>query len=156
MGVRLPPFQAVLDDYRDDVYRFLVTLVGPDEADDCFQEAFLSALRAYPRLRDGSNLKGWVMTIAYRKGIDALRGRARRPDPVADVPERPHDPPEVRDPAVWATVRDLPPKQRTALALRVVGDLPYRQVARIMGSTEEAARRNAHDALARLREVWPR
>ena len=87
MGI--PPFQTLLDEHRDDVYRFLVASVGPTEADDCFQETFIAALRAYPRLRDASNLRSWVLTIAHRKAIDAHRGRKRRAVPVEDVGERP-------------------------------------------------------------------
>ncbi|HCO03484.1 MAG TPA: RNA polymerase subunit sigma, partial [Actinobacteria bacterium] len=67
----LPPFQRFLDEHRLDVYRFLVASVGRQEADDCFQETFLAALRAYPRLRDASNLRGWVLRIATRKAIDS-------------------------------------------------------------------------------------
>src|SRR5437870_344587 len=80
----IPPFQSFLEDHRTIVYRFLLGSVGPAEADDCFQETFLAALRAYPRLRDGENLRSWVLTIATRKAIDAGRARARRPLPVAD------------------------------------------------------------------------
>jgi RNA polymerase sigma factor (sigma-70 family) len=86
--VAAAPFQAFLDDHRDQVYRFLVASVGRDEADDCFQETFLSAMRAYPRLRPNSNLRAWVLTIAHRKALDCHRSRGRRPLPVADVPEQ--------------------------------------------------------------------
>ena len=52
----LPPFQTFLDDQRDTVFRFLVATVGPDDAEDCFQETFISALRAYPRLKANENM----------------------------------------------------------------------------------------------------
>ena len=48
-----PPFQVFLDENRDAVWRFLVSSVGPVEAEDCFQETFIVGLRAYPRLRAG-------------------------------------------------------------------------------------------------------
>src|SRR6476646_6930748 len=83
MGSRdLPPFQRFLEEHRAAVWRFLVASVGPHEADDCFQETFISALRAYPRLRPGSNLRGWVLTIAHRKALDSHRARSRRALPV--------------------------------------------------------------------------
>ena len=50
-AARLPPFQRFLDGQRDDVLRFLIASLGRHDADDAFQETFLSALRAYPRLR---------------------------------------------------------------------------------------------------------
>jgi RNA polymerase sigma factor (sigma-70 family) len=154
MGVRLPPFQAFLDAHREDVYRFLVVAAGPDHADDCFQETFVAALRAYPRLRDASNLRGWVLTIAHRKAMDAHRARGRGPVPVAAVPERAV--PNAAAPAdgeLWDAVRELSPKQRAAVVHRFVGDLAYRQIGEVMDSSEEAARRNVHDGLKRLREV---
>ena len=46
MNVRLPPFQRVLDEHRDAVHRFLLAAAGPNDADDCFQETFIAALRA--------------------------------------------------------------------------------------------------------------
>jgi methylated-DNA-[protein]-cysteine S-methyltransferase len=143
MGVRLPPFQVFLDEHREAVHRFLAAVVPPGDVDDCFQETFLSALRAYPRLRHTENLRGWVLAIAARKTLDARRGRARRPRPVAALPDRPGEEPFGRDPALWAAVRALPPRQRAAVALRYAGDLAYREVARIMGGSEAAARRAA-------------
>ena len=84
----LPPFQAFFDSHRDEVLGFLSALVGPNEADDCFQETFVAALRAYPRLRADSNLRAWVLTIARRKAIDHHRARGRRALPSDDLPER--------------------------------------------------------------------
>ena len=156
MGVRLPPFQALLDEHRDDVYRFLVASLGRDEADDCFQETFISALRAYPRLRDASNLRSWLFTIAHRKAIDAHRARARRAVPIEDVPER-ADAGGVGlngEPELWRAVRGLPTKQRAAVLHRYVNDLAYADIGRVMGCSEDAARRSVHEGLKKLRTVW--
>jgi RNA polymerase sigma factor (sigma-70 family) len=153
-AVRPPPFQKFLEEYREPVYRFLVALVGPNEAEDCFQETFVAALRAYPRLAPGSNLRAWVMQIARRKAIDSHRSTKRRPWPVADVPDRPAAPGRDSDPRIWRLVRDLPTKQRDAVVLRFVGDLPYREVARITGGSEAGARQNVRLGLAKLREGW--
>jgi RNA polymerase sigma factor (sigma-70 family) len=156
MGVRLPPFQALLDEHRDDVYRFLVASLGRDEADDCFQETFISAMRAYPRLRDASNLRSWLFTIAHRKTIDAHRARARRAVPVEEVPEQ-ADAGGVGlngEPELWRAVRGLPTKQRAAVLHRYVNDLAYADIGRVMGCSEDAARRSVHEGLKRLRTVW--
>lgn len=151
----VPPFSRFLDANRDTVYRFLLAAVGPDEADDCFQETFLKALRAYPRLRADDNLRAWVLTIARRTAIDAARARRRRPEPAADPEPEPRDgTPQPRDPGLWAAVRGLPRRQRAAVALRYVGDLPYAEVGRVMGCSEDAARRSAFEGIRRLREVW--
>src|ERR671914_1656179 len=140
MAVRLPPFQALIDEHRDDVYRFLVASLGREEADDCFQETFISALRAYPRLRDASNLRSWLFTIAHRKAIDAHRARSRRAVPVEEVPERADiRGPELKaDPELWGAVRALPTKQRAAVLHRYVNDLAYADIGRVMGCSEDA------------------
>lgn len=154
MGI--PPFQAVLDTHRDDVYRFLVAAVGPGEADDCFQETFIAALRAYPRLGHASNLRSWMLTIAQRKAIDAHRARKRRPLPVEELPEQPASPAPDGEPELWAAVRRLPGKQRAAILHRYVNDLPYAEIGRIVGCSEAAARQNVRAGLASLRGAWER
>jgi RNA polymerase sigma factor (sigma-70 family) len=151
-----PPFQTFLDDHREDVYRFLVASVGAQEADDCFQETLLSALRAYPRLRSNSNLRAWVLTIADRKAIDSHRARGRRPAPMAEVPDGVSPVGDEDDGELWETVRGLPPKQRAAIVLRYANDLAHEEIGRVIGCSEEAARRNVHEGLKRLREVWSR
>jgi RNA polymerase sigma factor (sigma-70 family) len=150
--VNLPPFQALLQDHRADVYRFLVATAGPSEADDVFQETWIAALRAYPRLRRADNLRAWLFRIAQNKSIDAHRARGRRAVPVAAVPESASPPPEDDDPTVWGSLRALPAKQRAAVFCRTVLGMPYEELASLLESSEEAARRNVHEGLKRLRE----
>lgn len=151
--VGLPPFQSFLEGHRDHVYRFLVAMVGRQEAEDCFQETFLAALRAYPQLRDGSNLRSWVMTIAHRKAIDAMRGRARRPMPVETVPELAATGEQPGDGLVWEVAATLPARQRAALVLRYAIGMRYAEIGSVLGSSDAAARQNVHEATKRLREV---
>jgi RNA polymerase sigma factor (sigma-70 family) len=149
--VRLPPFQRFLDDHASRVWRYLVGMVGPVDADDCFQETFLAALRAYDRLRPGSNERAWVLTIAHRKALDHLAAGRRRALPIQDVPEVAHHDPDAPDDGLWQRVRELPPKQRAAVTLRYAGDLTHAEIAIALGCSEEAARRSAHEGLNRLR-----
>lgn len=152
----LPPFQSLLDLHGAAVHRFLVASVGASEADDCFQEACIAALRAYPGLEHGDNLRAWLMKIAQRKAIDAHRARGRRPTPVAEPPEQAFADSllraETNGQPVWARVRELPEKQRMAVFLRSVADLSYADVARVLDCSPDAARRNVHEGLKRLRE----
>jgi DNA-directed RNA polymerase specialized sigma24 family protein len=155
--VTLPPFQQVFDEHSRAVYRFLAASVGRDAADDCFQETFLSALRAYPRLRHADNLRGWLLTIAHRKALDHHRARARHAVPVADVPEvAVTDGTGPADAALWELVRSLPAKQRAAVVLHHLLDLPYADVGRVLDSSEEAARRSAFEGLRKLRHACER
>lgn len=152
MAKPLPPFQSFLDEHRAPVLSFLRSMVGPDDADDCFQETFIAAMRSYQRL-DGQHPRAWVMTIARNKAIDHHRARARRPEPRERLPEQAtHDHTVAdRDPGLWAAVGELPPKQRSAVALRFAADLSYADVARALECSEDAARRSVHEGLKRLR-----
>jgi RNA polymerase sigma factor (sigma-70 family) len=153
--VALPPFQVLVDTHSEAIHRFLVASAGPGAADDCFQETFIAALRAYPRLRPNSNLRAWLFTIARSKAMDHHRGSRRRPVPVAEVPERAvSDPgPASLDGEVWSAVRALPEKQRAAVVLRFACDLSHREIGRVLECSDDAARRNVHEGLKRLRKV---
>ena len=141
------------------MYRFLRALVGPNEVDDCFQETFLAALRAYPNLRSSENLRGWILTIAGRKAIDASRSKRRRPVPVPDVVQ--FDVPAANghlelidtDEPLWKAVRALPDRQRIALVQRVLLDRSYTELAAVMGCSIQTARANVYQALKNLREA---
>ena len=146
----LPPFQALLDEHAADVMAVLRGAVGRADADDCFQETFIAALRAYPKLGDASNLRGWLLTIAHRKAVDHHRASGRRPIPVAEVAEAAVTDPEP-DWELWALVGTLPPKQRAAVELRYACDLPHAEIAAALGCSPEAARRSLHEGVKRLR-----
>jgi RNA polymerase sigma factor (sigma-70 family) len=147
----LPPFQTLLDEYATDVMGVLRGAVGRNDAEDCFQETFLAALRAYPKLKDDGNLRGWLLTIAHRKAIDHHRANGRQPIPVAEVTEVGVTDPEPGD-GIWEVVGALPPKQRAAVALRYGSDLPHAEIAAALGCSPEAARRSLHEGLKRLRK----
>jgi RNA polymerase sigma factor (sigma-70 family) len=156
----LPPFQRFLDAHANDVLRYLVASIGRHDADDAFQETFIAALRAYPRLRPDSNLRAWVLTIAHNKALDHHRSRARRPLPVAEVGERADPAPAASDGAAargdhWDRVRTLPARQREVLTLRYAADLTHAEIALALGCSEEAARRAASDGLKTLRKELP-
>jgi RNA polymerase sigma factor (sigma-70 family) len=151
--VALPPFQVLIDAHADAVHRFLVASAGPGAADDCFQETFIAALRAYPRLRNGSNLRAWLFTIARSKAIDYHRATRRAPLPMGELPEQGvagHADPPNGD--LWAAVAALPEKQRAAVTLRFVADLSHREIGAVMDCSDAAARRSVHEGLKRLRE----
>ena len=147
----LPPFQVLVDEHAGDVMAVLRGAVGRADAEDCFQETFLSALRAYPKLGDARNLRGWLITIAHRKAVDHHRARGRRPVPVAEVAEVAVSDPEPGD-GIWALVGALPPKQRAAVTLRYASDLPHAEIAAALGCSPEAARRSLHEGMKRLRK----
>jgi RNA polymerase sigma factor (sigma-70 family) len=149
----MKPFEQVVARHGALVMRVCRALVGPADAADAWAETFLAALQAYPRLPAGSNLRGWLVTIAHRKAVDQLRGAARRPVPSRDLPEVAAPEPEPADDGKLRAALDaLPPKQRGAVISRYLAGLSYAQVGELLGSNPTAARRSAADGIATLRK----
>lgn len=149
------PFDTVVATHGAMVLRVCRALLGPADADDAWSETFLSALRAYPDLPADANVEAWLVTIAHRKAIDAVRAAGRRAVPIAQVPDVAAPPgPDVPDPDLAKAVSRLPDKQRHAVVYHHVAGLPHADVAAILGGSTDAARRAAADGIATLRRTY--
>ncbi|MGW4479367.1 RNA polymerase sigma factor [Rhodococcus triatomae] len=150
------PFENVVAQHGATVLRVCRAVLGPNEADDAWSEAFLAAMKAYPDLPETANVEAWLVTIAHRKAIDVVRAAKRNPLPVDEVPEVPArlGEPETEDADLWIAVRRLPTKQRHAVAYRYVAGLPYADIAQIVGGSVDAARRAAADGIRTLRRTY--
>lgn len=158
------PFEQAVAQHGGVVLRVCRAVLGPVDADDAWSETFLAGLRAYPGLPADADHGAWLATIAYRKAIDVVRARQRRAAPTADIETGPHSPglqpaeSSLGQPGAGPdadlvdAVRSLPDKQRLAVTLHYLADLPYAQVAAEIGGTPEAARRAASDGLRTLRK----
>ncbi|WP_306205514.1 RNA polymerase sigma factor [Actinoplanes sp. RD1] len=151
-----PPFESVVARHGATVLRVCRAVLGPVEADDAWSETFLSAMRAYPDLPGDANVEAWLVTIAHRKAIDNVRATSRRAVPVGETPDAAVAAADV-DVAgeLVSAVAALPPKQRQAVAYHYLADLPYAQVAAILGGSPASARRAAADGIAALRRIYP-
>ena len=147
------PFETVVAEHGAAILRVCRAIADPEEAEDVWSETFLAALRAYDRLREDSNLEGWLVTIAHRKAIDHRRAAARRPVTADPLPEPRRGPLRGagRARGLWRALESLPLKQRLTIAYHHLAGLSYREVARIVGGGEPAARRAAADGIAALR-----
>ena len=128
-------------------------VLGPADADDAWAETFLAAMRAYPALDEGANVEAWLVTIAHRKAIDVRRGSSAgqsRPTRCPTAGRGDADPTE-HEP-LYAALRELPEKQRLAVAYHHLGGLSHREVAEVLGGTDAAARRASADGIKTLRE----
>jgi RNA polymerase sigma-70 factor (ECF subfamily) len=144
----IPPFETFYELHRDEIYRFLDRRLDRDRVDDAFQETFLRALRAYPRLEHADHLRAWVFTIASRIVVDDVRRRK----PNAELPELVTEDGRPAYEELAPLTDDLPPKQRAAVVLRYGYDLDYDEIGAALGSTEEAARQAASAGVRRLRK----
>jgi len=144
----IPPFERFYEERKDEIFGYLVRLLGRQAAEDAFQETFLRALRAYDRLEHGNHLRAWVLTIAARLVIDT----GRRTKPVAnELPELPVEDGRPAYAQIEHLADALPPTERAAVVLRYAYDLAYDDIAVALDSTPEAARQAASSGVRRLR-----
>lgn len=117
---------------------FATRLVGSRaDADDCVQEALITAWRRLPELADPTKVRAWMTTIVSRKATDRLRAR-RTLDPLVD--EHPSDDDPERSAVTALQMRalsrvldDLPDELRVVWVLREVSGASYEEIARTTG-----------------------
>jgi RNA polymerase sigma factor (sigma-70 family) len=146
--VRVPPFERFYEEHRDAVLAYLRRLLPREAAEDAWQETFLRALRAYPRLEHGRHLRAWVFTIAERVAIDDLRRRR----PQGPMPEAAGEDSRPAYAELVELTRRLPRKEQAAVVLRYGYDLEYADIGAALGSSGEAARQAASSGVRRLRK----
>lgn len=144
----IPPFERFYVEQRDIVLSFLRRRLDASAAEDAFQETFLRALRAYPRLEHGEHLRAWVLTIAARLVIDS--GRRARPL-TNELPELPVEDGRPAYAQLEHLAGALPPTERAAVVLRYGYDLDYDQIGDVLDSSGVAARQAASSGVRRLR-----
>ncbi len=133
--------------------RTLILAIGDtDAATEAASEAFTRALQNWSRVSMMGSPTGWTYTVA----LNMARRSFRRARLEALLLRRRTVPPPVREDAleVWDAVQRLPVRQRTAVALHYLSDLPQKDVAAVMGITEgtvaatlSAARKRLADTL---------
>jgi RNA polymerase sigma factor (sigma-70 family) len=146
--VEIPPFERFYLSHRDEVYGYLVRLLGRQAAEDAFQETFLRALRGYPTLEHGRHLRAWAFTIATRVALDERRRSRAVP---VENPEQSVLDGEPAYAELAHLAGNLPPKERAAVVLRYGYDLPYADIGAAIGSSPDAARQAASSGVRRLR-----
>jgi RNA polymerase sigma factor (sigma-70 family) len=146
-AVTIEPFERFYETHRTEVHRLLRRQLGSERAEDAFQETFLRALQAYPRLSHGEHLRAWVLTIARNVAIDTLR----RTRPTTELHEAAANDGRPAYAELSHLTDDLPPRERAAVVLRYGYDLSYDQIAAALGSSEDAARQATSTGVRRLR-----
>lgn len=126
-------------------------LTGSEHAGaDLVQDALERSLMRWSRI-ESDDPEGYVRRVMVTRNISAWR-RVRRERLSAEVPETSYDDPQA-DPALWAALAQLPPRQRAVIALRYYEDLTEAQTAALLGVSAGTVKSQASRAMARLREL---
>jgi RNA polymerase sigma-70 factor (ECF subfamily) len=133
--------------HLDSLYRVGLRLTGNSaEADDLVQETMLKAYRAWDQFQQGTNAKGWLLTILRHAFINEYRRRTRHPEtvdldaiePFSVFEELQDDDPQgtffdhIVDDEVLRAIDDLPEQFRETVVLSDVEGLSYEEIARVL------------------------
>jgi RNA polymerase sigma-70 factor, ECF subfamily len=141
------------------VFRTLVAILAdPAEAEDCAQDAFVHAFRAWGRWRPDAPAEAWIhriavnLAISYRRraGIRSVGELLRR----LGRPLHGGDPAEVAtQPDLLGALRSIPPKLAAAIVLRHYHGYNNREIAAALGVSERTVGSRLRQASERLRAV---
>jgi RNA polymerase sigma-70 factor (ECF subfamily) len=161
-------FEQIMRQHEGEILRYLLRVSGDrEDAADLFQETWLRAYRAYPRLEPEGAVRPWLYAIAVNLCRNRVRDGVRRArvtaaddaeNPAADrlgKVRRPLD-----ESAGYAAVHmrelmsALSARQREALYLRYFAGLDYAAIAAAMGCSQQTARANVSQAARKLKSMW--
>ncbi len=156
-----PPFEEAVRRHEREIMRLMLRMTGNrDDALDLFQETWLRAYRAYPRLDSASGLRPWLYRIATNLCRNHARNRARLSRVIADAgpdcAEQAVAAPDAHDgyAEIRKAVAELPEKQRRALLMRRVGGMDYGEIGAALKCSAQSARANVYLALKKLKARW--
>ena len=147
------------------VYSIAMTIMrNPSDAADLTQDAFIRLMRALPSYRAETKFTTWLYRLVVNLGLDELRRRSRRIDPITldeDAAPDPADPSLSADPLYRATttedaervrkaLQELPISQRLALTFYYFEDMPYEEIARAMDVPLNTVKSHIHRAKTKL------
>jgi RNA polymerase sigma-70 factor (ECF subfamily) len=161
----LRAFEELVVRYRDPVFRLATRIVGPDEAEDVAQDAFLRAFHRLNRFRGEGSFRTWLLRIAHNAALDELaRRRAKQDEPLAEEDAPAKDPEEERLPLQAIEVQErrqrlaekirlLRESHRAVLVLRDLEGLSYEQIAAVTETPVGSVKGRLHRARAELMEI---
>ncbi|MEO7933059.1 MAG: sigma-70 family RNA polymerase sigma factor [Chthoniobacterales bacterium] len=157
-----PAFEGLIRANAMRVYAVAyAVLQDREEAEDVAQESFLRAFRDRRKLREPERFVPWLSTIARNLSLDRLRKKRRAPLPEEDFPEAADESNPTPDGALaaaeqsremHAALATLPERHRTALTLRYLEGLDYREIGEAMELSDGALRGVLGRALATMRD----
>jgi len=159
-----PEFEDLVTNHANEIHAYLWRMLGDRElAEDCLQDVFLRAFKAYARLDDEANFRAWLYKIATNTALSLRKREAKISSREADLDlatvsldRTPHAAYEFQErmERVSNAVASLPDQQRAAIMLRKYHQLSYSEIAPILDCNESAARANVYQGLKKLRVIF--
>ena len=147
--------------YVQPLFRYLYSRIGGvPEAEDVTAQTFLAALEAIGRYRHDGHFAAWLFAIARYKTADYFRAQSAQRLRQAALEDAEHLAVESdllqgaiqseRSAALARLIAGLPEADRDLIRLRYVAELNFSEIGRLLGRSEEAAKKALYRLLARL------
>ena len=154
-------FETLVEKHSAELFAYIWRMLrDTPDAEDCLQETFLRAYRAYARLPIDANQRAWLYKIATNTARTHAKRRSRDQHRMIDLdPDLQSDHSSPLDRAaqreqlalIAQAVESLPYQQRASLIMKKYQDLSYEAIASALDCSEDAARANVYQALKKLR-----
>ena len=124
-------------------------------ADDIVQETYVKILEKAFSYRKGTNARAWVLSVARNLAIDLFRHRRFEgtEETFADQAMRFDESAVVSSMEVKHALDRLDDEERQIITLKIYAGLRHKEIASLLGMTEEAAKKKYQRAAAKLREL---
>jgi len=182
-GKDIAAFDQIVARYKHKIFNYIFRMVGDsDEAEDLTQEVFVKTYVSLASFRSESSLNTWLYRIAGNLCIDSHRKRQRRQNalggaplslnetPAAqtdsgdesgltrDVADRSFEPynllaQQELDSQIQKALSLLPEKMRTVVVLHDLEDMPYEEIAAIVGCPLGTVKSRLFNARVQLRDL---
>ena len=157
----LSAFEELVERHRDIVFRVAARIVGPDDAQDVSQDAFLRAFHRLDQYRGTAAFRTWLLQITQNTALNARAWSRRRPTEPADESSEVPDRDPVRQPVtelerrerqqrLELKLRALRPEYRSLLVLRDLEGLPYNEIADVLEMPLGSVKGRLHRARSEL------
>lgn len=163
-GERHSAFTVLVDRYQRQLYHAAKRLVNGDhdEADEITQDTFVKAYEALQNFRSESKLYTWLYRIMMNSVIQRSRkSKVRQSVGLEDVAEAlesseasPHERIEQRETTtlIEKAIQSLPPKQQQVFMMRFYDELPYEEIAGMLGTSVGGLKANYFHAVKKIGE----
>lgn len=150
--------QSLYEMYKVPVYRLVLSITkNRDLTEDITQDTFLRIQEKAGNYRQNISEASWIYTIARNLTYDILRKRSRESYEEVDakiLPPSAIGNPENGHYAFLDLIKNLSDKDAEIVSLRIVSELPFKEIGKITNSSPEACNKRYIRALAKLREEW--
>jgi RNA polymerase sigma-70 factor, ECF subfamily len=160
----LAAFEQIVERHRGIVFRVAMRIVGPDDAEDVSQDAFLRAFHRLDQYRGTAAFRTWLLQITQNTALNTLTRARRRPTEMVDDPPEAADRDPVRQPVMELErrerqqrlelkLRNLRAEYRSLLVLRDLEGLSYDEISDVLEMPLGSVKGRLHRARDELIEL---